>query len=165
MRIPESNFCTVDHVTVYKGEILPPGQLMPIASTHVLVTLWDDDGLPVSSSAIAAAKLSFWESQCAGVPASTLICRPLFLSWSNFQYDEFGYDVASDDPEISHHERGLPCAAVQDMTTWCAKLDSRPGTFDLDVPPVGGAAVPCEAVVHPGRQNRESVRAPGASGT
>ena len=142
VRIPgsASDFCTVDHVTVYKAEIVPPGQLMPIASAHVLVTSWDDDGLPVSSCAIAAAKLSFWESQCSGGRESTLICRPLFLSWSSFQYDEFGYAVASDDPEISHHEHGLPSAAVQDMATWCATLPSGPSAFVSDVPLVGGSA-------------------------
>ncbi len=142
VRIPgaASGFCTVDHVTVYKAEIVPPGQLMPIASAHVLVTSWDDDGLPVSSCAIAAAKLSFWESQCSGGRESTLICRPLFLSWSSFQYDEFGYAVASDDPEISHHERGLPSAAAQDMATWCATLPSGPSAFVSDVPLAGGSA-------------------------
>lgn len=91
-----SQFSTVDLVTVYRSDLLAPGSFMPVLSSHMLVTSWDDDGMPGYLSVISPQKQDFWKCKCCNSKSSTILCRPLFLS------REFAYSIVGDDPDVGY---------------------------------------------------------------
>jgi len=91
------DFMTLDEVRVYKKLAIPPGVPLPIEQKILLLTSWNEEGLPWQISSATLSMKTFWSQRA--VEVSYLIRFP-----SRSQRDEDDFVVAQADLEVTYSQ-------------------------------------------------------------
>jgi len=93
----ETNFTTLDTVVIYRRDMRQVGSTVTAVQEEVVLTTWDDDGVPLKFSLRAEADLRDWQRYHKFSSPSFIYCLPVWYS-----DDEFSYEVCSLRKEVGY---------------------------------------------------------------
>lgn len=109
-QVPSLNsLLSIDEVSVFRYEMVPFGQTMPLIRRHYVLTSWDtDSGLPISQHLISQpCALAMWLPKARHSNMTALVCEPDAASPSHFIFTAQYQQDEQNHISIGYHNSSL----------------------------------------------------------